>query len=111
MAWASKTRRKLNRISKAEKIVDAILKDLGIFAHRNWGFQTKGGGYRFVDFMLRKRRLIIEIDGPEHTKEKDQEREREILQVFKKFSFIRFTNDEVVNSPDLVKTMIKVIVH
>lgn len=103
MAWASKNRKKLNKISKAEKIVADILKELGIFAHRNWPFQTKGGKYRFVDFMLRKRKIIIEIDGPEHNREIDKAREEEILEVFKKYRFVRFTNDEVIFNPGYVK--------
>lgn len=106
MAWASITRKKLNKISKSEKVVEEMLKSIGVFAHRNWGFQTKGGKYRFVDFFLRKKKLIIEIDGMEHNLGKDMKREIEILEVFKKYKFIRFTNNEVINNPEDVKNKI-----
>lgn len=103
MPWAAQNRKKLNKISKAEKVFAEMLKDLHVFAHRNWAFQVKGGKYRFVDFMLRKRKIIFEIDGPEHNEEKDRAREEEIRQVFKNFRIIRFTNDEVLNDQERIK--------
>lgn len=107
MAWASKNRKKLNRVSKAEALVAQMLKADQVFFHQNWGFQTKGGGYRFVDFFIRKSKLIIEIDGPEHNAENDAIREKEILLTFAKYKFVRFTNDEVFNDPETVREIIR----
>lgn len=111
MAWASKNRKKLNKISKAEKAFADMLKEIGVFAHRNWGFQTKGGKYRFVDFMLRKRKVIVEIDGPEHKEDTDKAREEEILQVFKKYKFLRFANDEVLFNIGSVKRELQEVLN
>ena len=55
---------------------------------------------------MRKKKLIIEIDGMEHNLGKDMKREIEILEVFKKYKFIRFTNNEVINNPEDVKNKI-----
>lgn len=107
MGWAASNRKKLNRISKAEKEVALMLDGLNLFYHRNWGFQVKGGQYRFVDFFLRKHRLIIEVDGPEHREPKDREREEDIIKTFRKYTFLRFNNTEVFETPKTVMSRIK----
>lgn len=109
MGWASNTRKKLNKVSECEKIVHELLNKYGISHHRNWGFQVKGGKYRFVDFFIRSKKIIIEVDGPEHVEEKDKLREQEILKTFTKYTFIRFTNYDVLHNKEKVANIIKSI--
>jgi very-short-patch-repair endonuclease len=53
-------------------------------------------GYYIVDFWLRIKNLIIEIDGNGHDKIKDGIRDNYLNRLG--FSIIRFTNDEIINN-------------
>ena len=59
-----------------------------------------------VDFICMERRLIIEIDGSIHEKQKeyDEERERELEKLG--YRILRFTNDDVCHSINDVLTKI-----
>ena len=81
----------------------AFLEGLDYEFQQNLPVNVKGGNVKFVDFMCRKLNLIIEIDGPEHDKVKDDIRERQILLAYPKFSFMRFKNEQIFYQFDYVK--------
>jgi len=78
------------------------------------------GGYKFrrqhpigrciVDFYCPKARLVIEVDGEIHqrTVEEDAQRQAELEAL--KLRVIRFTNDEVLNQPEWVLSVIEAAV-
>ena len=103
MGWASLTRKRLNKISKFEFLMADLLDSMSVPYMRNRVVQIKGGGYRFVDFYLKRFKLLIEIDGPEHKQIKDKIREKRILKIAKGFRFIRFSNDDVLNRSEKCK--------
>jgi leucyl-tRNA synthetase len=55
-----------------------------------------------VDFVCLTKKLVIEIDGPYHDFQKDQDSNRELMIKVKGFRIIRFTNDEVLEHMDAV---------
>ncbi|MFA5097893.1 MAG: endonuclease domain-containing protein [Candidatus Margulisiibacteriota bacterium] len=51
-----------------------------------------------VDFCCRELKLVIEIDGPIHLKQKEYDKERQNIIESKGYTFIRVTNKEVNQS-------------
>ena len=69
-----------------------------------------GNRARIVDFYVPSASIAFEIDGPYH-KEKyqklsDDEREDEIMAKYKSIVFIRFSNEDVMNKPKKVKSIL-----
>ena len=105
MGWASKTRKRLNSISVTEKILEDFLKKERIGFSRNRCVQVAGGNYRFIDFSLRKHKLLVEIDGPEHSKEKDDFRHDDLMTIrsLRKYKILRFKNEDILERLSWVK--------
>ena len=70
-------------------------KQLGIRFRRQYGIATF-----VVDFYCPKLRIAIEIDGPTHDIKKDLVRQKQIESLG--ITFLRFTNQDVINSRDEV---------
>ncbi|WP_299243498.1 DUF559 domain-containing protein [uncultured Aquimarina sp.] len=79
--------------------------------------KTKKLGHKFrqqhpidnyiVDFVCLSKRLIIEVDGEIHNYQKEADQERQlVLEEKKGYTFLRFTNDEVLN--DISKVISKI---
>jgi very-short-patch-repair endonuclease len=66
--------------------------------------QVEIDGY-VVDFLCAERRLIIEVDGGQHTPERDARRSAYLES--QGFRLIRFWNDDVLQNIDGVWTMIE----
>ena len=89
-----------------EKIIwDRVCKNqLGVRIRRQhpvWKF--------IADFYCHEVRLVIEIDGGIHLRSENKEYDisRDIILKEFKIEILRFTNDEVINEPDLVIEKIK----
>ena len=103
----AKRRELRNNSTKAEMAVWALIRIRQVndvkFRRQFWI-----GNY-IVDFFSSQAKLIIEIDGAAHENEeskiKDMERQKELEE--SGFSVLRFTNDEVLYSPDEVIEKIK----
>ena len=69
-------------------------------AHRTVGVHFRNqhaiGSY-IVDFCAPRKKLIIELDGSQHLKQEDQDRERTIYLEHHGYKVIRFWNDQVMN--------------
>ncbi len=88
-------------MTSAEKLLwtEIRCKRLGYRVHR----QTPIAGY-IVDFYCPKAQLVIEIDGPYHAgqQQQDEIRQRNIEALG--FTFLRFTNSEIFNSlPEVLR--------
>ena len=57
-----------------------------------------------ADFASHRHRLIIEVDGGQHSEERDRERTR--LIVAEGYRVLRFWNHDVLSNPDGVATVI-----
>ncbi len=53
-----------------------------------------------VDFYCAEAKLIIEVDGPVHDYSKEEDTIRQEFLESQGFRVMRFTNDQVFNSPD-----------
>jgi len=64
-----------------------------------------------VDFFCSEARLIIEVDGPIHEKKKKMEIDKERTEIFKQRGLreIRFSNYEILNDPEKVRSVINQI--
>lgn len=92
-----KFQKRLNR-NKIERILAQELKNKDIPFVQN--YIVRLGKYtRFVDFAIKKFKVFIEVDGPEHRtlegQASDMIRHDEIQRQFPKYQFIRFTNREI----------------
>ena len=95
--WIQQAQERLNRISKAERIVAKALDRYFIYYTRNHPIQITDGPLFFADFFLWHNCLIVEIDGPEHDAEKDSIRDAEIKGETA-FRIVRFKNADVFNN-------------
>ena len=93
-------------MTDTEKIIwDRVCKSqLGVRIRRQhpvWKF--------IADFYCHEVKLIIEIDGGIHLRSENKEYDisRDIILKEFKIEILRFTNDEVINEPDLVIEKIK----
>ena len=64
-------------------------------------------GNYIPDFLCLSKKLIIEIDGKIHLKQKEADLSRTKALNDLDFEIIRFTNEEVLNNPELVAHKIK----
>ncbi|MEK7718583.1 MAG: endonuclease domain-containing protein [Bacteroidota bacterium] len=62
-----------------------------------------------TDFVCIGKKLVIEIDGKIHLKQKDYDRHRTMQLNELGFEVIRFTNEEVLENPELVANRIREI--
>lgn len=60
-----------------------------------------------TDFVCLSKKVVIEIDGEIHLKQKEQDEFRTNTLNEKGYKIIRFTNEEVFANPELVVSMIK----
>jgi leucyl-tRNA synthetase len=60
-----------------------------------------------VDFVCIEKKLVVEIDGPIHETQKQEDEERTSIISNEGFKVIRFTNDEVLNDLSLVLKKLK----
>lgn len=99
----------IEHATPAEIAMQHILIDLRIQYEFQKIFDKKGHSPKFVDFWLPQMKVAIEIDGGYHgtpiQKWKDQRRTNGLIKHNRKriHNIIRFTNDEVLNHPELVK--------
>lgn len=99
--------RKLRREpTDAEKMLLPVLRSLRQEKDISFIYQALVAGW-IADFMCRRVKLLIEIDGSVHAEREEQDRVRDQV-LLEKFGFhtIRFTNDEVFNHLNDVKTEI-----
>ena len=59
-------------------------------------------GRYYVDFVCRERRLIVEVDGGQHSESKDQQRDNELSALG--YRVIRIWNNDVVENLDGVRS-------
>ena len=64
-------------------------------------------GYYIPDFLCLSKKLIIEIDGKIHLKQKEADLSRTEALNDLGFKIIRFTNEEILNNPEMVAQKIK----
>lgn len=64
-----------------------------------------------VDFVCLKKQVVIEVDGKIHERQKEYDRARTEILNRVGFKVIRFTNDEVLASPQLIAEKIKHILN
>ncbi len=89
-------------LTPAEKIMWQLLRDRRF---KDFKFRRDHPVDRFlVDFCCPKAALIIEVDGPvhDHQKEEDQKRQEYLTEMG--YHVIRFTNDQVIQHLDDVLT-------
>lgn len=88
----------------AEEKLWQILRDRQL---RGYKFRRQHAINRFVaDFYCARARLILEIDGPVHAFQMEQDVERQSILEEMGFRVIRFTNDQVLAHPDQVLAQI-----
>ncbi len=63
-------------------------------------------GFYIVDFICLHRRIIIELDGGQHTEQKKYDDERTAFLISQKFKVLRFWNHEVFLNTEAVLTKI-----
>lgn len=95
------------RKSKKSKAEAALLAALKPYFRgklkRNYKYQALLGNM-IVDYWLKLKALVIEIDGPEHDKAKDSR--RDIFLFNNGLITLRFTNNEVLKDPHIIAKQI-----
>jgi very-short-patch-repair endonuclease len=106
--------RKLRRESThAEKILWERLRNRKFFGlkfyRQKYIIYTFNKEQRFfiADFYCHHARLIIEVDGPVHNKQKDYDQARTELLEAVKYNVIRFSNNEIENDIESVLQKLK----
>jgi len=102
MGWVKNTRNKLNRGSRIEMLFARELKLMEMYFIRNYPVQLKGRKTRFIDFYFPNSKLFVELDGKEHKRKQDKEREDFILKSHRDHRFMRFTNKQVLTDLNTV---------
>lgn len=85
---------KHSNVSKAEAVFLQLVKKK--FIHRDYKYQALLGNM-IVDFWIKRKGLVIEIDGPEHDPIKDFRRDAFLASFGLKT--LRFTNANILNYP------------
>lgn len=95
----------MKRTTPAEREVKRMLKYLRIYYKPQKAFFHKGTLY-VVDFFLPNKKIVIEVDGIQHSIDQRQveydKRRTEFLESKRGVKVIRFTNSEVLETPDVV---------
>jgi len=81
--------------TEAEKVLLRALRES--FPERKWRFQAPIGAFR-VDFLCFAERLVIEVDGGQHSEEVDAVRTRFIES--EGYRILRFWNNDVLGNTD-----------
>ena len=85
----------------AEQMVDDALLGVGVKFQRQKGYLCKFTSIRIVDFFVRNPyRLIVEVDGPEHTQTEDFKKESQIAKTTRRHYIYRISNEEVFSIGD-----------
>jgi very-short-patch-repair endonuclease len=94
-----------NRPTDAEKVLWKHLsrKQLAGLKFRR---QQPIDGY-IVDFVCFQKRIVIEVDGGQHARDRDKDKERDKYLVENGFKVLRFWNDDVLKNIDGVLEVIK----
>jgi len=98
-------RRLHRRFTHAEGIMSNILYHLGL--RYLFQYQFKRGHFKIyvADFYIPRYNLVVEVDGGYHSDRKDYDQKRSsFLESTYSVKVIRFTNSEILNNPDSVKT-------
>jgi very-short-patch-repair endonuclease len=91
--------------TEAEKILWGYLRNHNLMGFK---FRHQHNIERFiVDFYCAQGRLIIEVDGPIHQYQKEEDLIRQQFLESRRYKVIRFTNDEVLYNPEGVVREIK----
>ena len=84
--------------TEAERKLKMCLEQKGIrFQFQSIHFSQ--GVYRIFDFYFPRKKVIVEIDGPYHDPKVDAKRDAQLLALRSDWRMLRFTNDEILNSP------------
>ncbi len=90
--------------TEAEQILWERLRNRGLNGYK---FRRQHAIDRFiVDFYCREAALIIEIDGPIHEKQVEEDRERQEVLTRMGFHFLHITNDQVYHELQTVTAQI-----
>ena len=113
----TKQLRKMRRNqTEAEEAFWQIIKNtqLGVrFVRQHPIFYSQGKKvYKFIaDFCCRKLKIVIEIDGPIHNKQKKYDAMRESMLKDMGYIILRFNNNEVINHPEEVMKKTSIILN
>lgn len=99
-----KARELRKNLTKAESILWRHLRLRQINGHK-FRRQQPIGRY-IVDFVCFERRLIIEVDGGQHSEQIDYDSERDAWLETQGFRMLRFWNNQVMNELEAVESII-----
>jgi len=103
----------MKRTTPAEREIRRMLKYLGVYYKPQKAFFHRGTLY-VVDFFLPNKKIVIEVDGIQHSIDKRQveydKRRTEFLESKRGVKVVRFTNSEVLETPDFVFDQLERIV-
>ena len=99
------------KLTKAERYMSAFLQSMVRYRYiEKYKSQQiirlgPNGKYIMPDFMLANPDVIIEVDGPEHWKEKDEYRDKEVYGLFD-METIRVTNANMIKDNTATRTLL-----
>jgi len=103
----------MKRTTPAEREMRRMLKYLGISYKSQKAFFHRGTLF-IADFFLPDKKIVIEVDGIQHSTNQKQveydKRRTEFLESKRGVKVVRFTNSEVLETPDLVFDQLESIV-
>lgn len=92
--------------TKAELATMALLDSEGI-PYRFQSVHFGKGVFRIFDFYLTKHKVVLEVDGECHEVETDARKDGFMKSRLPKWTVVRFSNHEVMNSPEIVRDRIR----
>ncbi len=99
--WMHKKANELKkRPTKAELVLYKALKKAKIhfiFQSPRWHERV----LRIFDFWIPRKRIAIEVDGKIHNAEVDRQKDLRMKQVRPSYTILRFTNEEIINNPEI----------
>jgi len=104
-----KFHKKNQKLTKTERFMSAFLQSCirygYVSAYRAQQIIKLGTASHYIisDFFLYEPKIIIEVDGPEHLKKKDQWRDKEVRRLFG-YGTIRVTNKDVTTKNKETRT-------
>lgn len=108
-AFAEKARQiRLNRPTEAELAFADILRGLAVEYEREViKFYANGQRFIIIDYFLPERNIAVEIDGGIHNKQSKYDTQRDLWLAIQGIKTIRFSNSEVLKTPEAVRARIK----
>jgi very-short-patch-repair endonuclease len=99
--------------TKAEDALYDILIPLGFISQWSVGGSTKNGGawIYILDFYHAKLKLCVEVDGGVHARTKGRDRRRGTRLAGEDIQTVRFTNKEVLKTPEFVRALVVKAMH